>query len=157
MTYAPKLVLQLPVSNLDLLEPFVDTCIRDGVVLIAIVGEGASKIDDLIDELVVGDGSDRSRFINTTFHPKETVAEVMEFARRWEERRSQSIELVKLCANNGHGRHYSITLSARASNAGETVTPIASAVLRLMTNSNLVGCSTGTSATLTPWNSLMIC
>jgi hypothetical protein len=69
MTFAPKLVLQLPISNPDLLEPFVEACIRDSVVLIAVVGEGASKIDDLIDELVVGDGSDRSRFITPPFMP----------------------------------------------------------------------------------------
>ena len=38
---------------------------------------------------------------------------------------------------------YSITLSARANNASGTVTPIALAVLRLITSSNLLGCSTG--------------
>jgi hypothetical protein len=48
----------------------------------------------------------------------------------------------------GSGHVYSITLSARANNAGGTVTPIALAVLRLITSSNLVGCSTGMSATL---------
>ena len=45
---------------------------------------------------------------------------------------------------------HSITLSARASNAGGTVTPSAVAVLRFITSSNLVGCSTGMSATLVP-------
>jgi hypothetical protein len=44
---------------------------------------------------------------------------------------------------------YSITSSACASNEGGTVNPSASAVLRLITNSNLVGCSTGRSAGLT--------
>jgi hypothetical protein len=38
---------------------------------------------------------------------------------------------------------YSITLSARASNAGRTVTPKALAVLRLITNSNVDGCFIG--------------
>jgi len=46
------------------------------------------------------------------------------------------------------GPRYSITLSARTNNASGTVTPIALAVLRLITSSNLVGCSTGMSATL---------
>jgi hypothetical protein len=54
--YAPKVVLQLPISNPDRLEPFVEACLRDGVDLIAIVGEGASKIDGLIDEIVVVTG-----------------------------------------------------------------------------------------------------
>ena len=46
--------------------------------------------------------------------------------------------------------HYSITSSARASSAGGMVSPSAFAVLRLMTSSNLVGCSTGKSAGLAP-------
>src|SRR6476619_2137789 len=45
---------------------------------------------------------------------------------------------------------YSITSSARASSVGGTVRPIALAVCRLMTNSNLVDCSTGKSVGLTP-------
>ena len=45
---------------------------------------------------------------------------------------------------------YSITSSARASKEGGTVRPSALAVLRLITNSNLVGCSTGRSEGLVP-------
>src|SRR5262249_4950101 len=41
--------------------------------------------------------------------------------------------------------HHSITLSARTTNVLGTSWPIAFAVLRLMTSSNLVGCSTGRS------------
>ena len=52
---------------------------------------------------------------------------------------------------------HSITLSARTNNASGTVTPIALAVFRLITSSNLVGCSTGMSATLLPRKSLTIC
>jgi hypothetical protein len=95
MTYAPKIVLQLPLSNPNLLGPFVEACLRDGVTLIAIVGEGGSKIENLIDKLIVGDGSDRNRFIVTTSHG-ETVEEVMEFARGWDEELGQPVELVKL-------------------------------------------------------------
>src|SRR5262249_37800765 len=41
---------------------------------------------------------------------------------------------------------HSITSSARASSVGGTSRPSALAVVRLMTRSNLVGCTTGTSA-----------
>jgi len=59
----------------------VDACVRDGVRLIAIVGDGSRKTEDLIDELIVGDGSDESRLsVATTSHPDETVEEVMAFA-----------------------------------------------------------------------------
>jgi len=47
-------------------------------------------------------------------------------------------------------RLYSITSSARASNAGGTLSPRALAVLRLMAISNLVGCVTGKSAGFSP-------
>src|SRR5262249_32737270 len=46
---------------------------------------------------------------------------------------------------------HSITSSARAMNASEIASPIALAVLRLTTSSNLVGCSTGKSAVLAPF------
>src|SRR5262249_46041153 len=45
---------------------------------------------------------------------------------------------------------HSITSSASASSVGGTVRPSARAVLRLITNSNLVGCWTGRSAGLAP-------
>src|SRR5262249_34363460 len=48
-----------------------------------------------------------------------------------------------------HARHW-ITRSARCSNDGETVMPRALAVLRLITKSMRVGCSTGRSAGLAP-------
>src|SRR3954465_4403462 len=45
---------------------------------------------------------------------------------------------------------HSMTSSARASSKGGTSSPSALAVFRLITNSNLVGCSTGSSAGLAP-------
>ena len=96
LTFAPKIVLQLPVSNPDLVEPFVEACLRDGLDLIAIVGVGASKMDDLIDEIVVGDGSDESPLINTSFHASETIDEGLEFARNWKKDLGQPVQLVKL-------------------------------------------------------------
>jgi hypothetical protein len=56
-----------------------------------------------------------------------------------EERPAQLVE---------HG--YWMTWSARPSSDGGIVSPSAFAVLRLMTNSNFVGCSTGRSARLAP-------
>ena len=47
-----------------------------------------------------------------------------------------------------------ITLSALAKTLGEIVNPICFAVLRLITSSNLVGCSTGRSAGLAPFRIL---
>jgi hypothetical protein len=66
MTYAPKIVLQLPLPNRDLVGPFVKVCLCDGVILTAIVGEDVSKMDDFIDELVVGDGGRTEAASSTT-------------------------------------------------------------------------------------------
>src|ERR1035437_1028390 len=55
-----------------------------------------------------------------------------------------------LCAKSRHRAAYSITSSARASSIGGTARPIALAVLRLITSSNLVGCSTGRSLGFAP-------
>src|SRR4029453_11935717 len=49
---------------------------------------------------------------------------------------------------------YWITLSAWKRRVGGIVRPRACAVLRLITSSNLVGCSTGRSAGLAPFRSL---
>src|SRR5258707_10508701 len=48
-----------------------------------------------------------------------------------------------ISVNTGSGLYYSITSSARASSDGGTSRPSAFAALRLMTSSNLGGCSTG--------------
>src|SRR5262249_18342350 len=50
----------------------------------------------------------------------------------------------------GHPPHHSITSSASESRLSEILMPSASAVLRLITVSNLVGCSTGRSAGFAP-------
>jgi len=51
---------------------------------------------------------------------------------------------------------YSITSSARERRSSETFRPRALAVLRLITNSNLVGCKTGSSAGFAPFRTLPV-
>src|SRR6516164_6797800 len=78
------------------------------------------------------------------------------------EHRDATHSLARLCARR-HRPHrraaeqrderaalHSITSSARASSVGGTSTPSARAVGRLMTNSNLLDCTTGRSAGLAP-------
>ena len=83
MTYVEKIILLLPISDADILPEFVEDCLHDGVGLIAISGKDSSKFDDWIDELVVGDGSDPSRFIVTSFHEDESMENVVDFVRSW--------------------------------------------------------------------------
>ena len=58
----------------------VEDFVQDGVVFVGVVGKNCSKVEDIIDELVVGDGS-RDYDLLTSSHPNATVDDVVEFAR----------------------------------------------------------------------------
>lgn len=83
MTTEPKIVLVLPLSDMALLPAFIEKCLADNVSLIAVVGVGCAQIEDEIDGLIVGDGSDDTRFITTSSHPDEPLDEVVDFATMW--------------------------------------------------------------------------
>ena len=96
MKLARKIILHSPVSNERLLEPFVEQCLRDEVSLIAIVGFGCARLEDMIDEIVVGDGSDPERFVCTTSHPHEPLDEVVNMVECWELDRCDPYQEVRL-------------------------------------------------------------
>src|SRR5262249_11686666 len=86
----------------------------------------------------------------------ETRAEITDHRRRllrprrqWPRRRRAAEQRDELAAL--HLRDHSITSSARASSVGGTVRPSARAVIRFMTKSNLIDCTTGRSAGLVPF------
>ena len=93
MPYAAKIVLHAPDPHARALEEFVEDCIRDKVALVCIVGEQCRLVEEIIDELVVGDGSDKTRFITTTSHPDEPLAEVIAFANAWSQAEGESQEV----------------------------------------------------------------
>ena len=62
------------------LENVVEEFIQQGVQFIAVVGRDCARVEDLIDEIVVGDGRS-DRFILTSSHADETVADAIAFAR----------------------------------------------------------------------------
>jgi hypothetical protein len=53
--------------------------IKEGMVFLGVVGVDAAKLEDIADDVAVGDGSD-PYFLLTTSHPGETLAEAVEFA-----------------------------------------------------------------------------
>lgn len=81
MSYAAKVVLHCPTGYHFTLDDLVEQFISDGVKFVGVVGHDCQRVEDIIDELVVGDGDDPSRFILTSSHPDETVGDVVEFAR----------------------------------------------------------------------------
>ena len=81
MGYARKIVLHCPGGYTPAIDPLVEKFIADGVEFIAVVGTDCSRVEDIIDELVVGDTSDDGRFILTSSHPGESLASAIDFAR----------------------------------------------------------------------------
>ena len=80
MNSPPNVLLHSPVSDVEALGQAVEAWLRDGVTLVAVWGPDCERTHDLIDEMVVDDGSDPSRFLMTSWHADETLAEAREFA-----------------------------------------------------------------------------
>ncbi len=64
--------------------------------LVAVVGQDCARIEDIVDELVVGDGSDTRPFILTSSHPDETLEDVVDFARILPDDYAGDVEVVVL-------------------------------------------------------------
>lgn len=62
------------------MDALIERFIRDGVKFVGVVGGDCEKIEDIIDEMVVGDGS-KENFILTSSHPGESLEEAIKFAR----------------------------------------------------------------------------
>jgi len=94
VTFSKRIVLSCPhgyVSSLDLL---VEDFLRDGVDLVAVVGKDHTKVKDIIEELIVGDGSNPSRFVNTTSH--DSLKNAFESAESWTTDVLDELQLVEL-------------------------------------------------------------
>ena len=96
MSYQPRIVLQVPVRLSASLKSFVEACLSDGVELIAVIGAGCEDVHDLIDDIIVGGGSDDSRFIATTWHPGESLDQVVEFAGAYRSEDPSGVEVISL-------------------------------------------------------------
>lgn len=96
MPLARKIILHSPVSDEKLLEDFVEKCLRDQVSLIAVVGPGCAILEDAIDWIVIGDGSDPDRIVCTTSHPDEPFDDVVNMVECWEFDRADPYQEVRL-------------------------------------------------------------
>ena len=79
MPHPKKIVLHSRSGYEQRLNSLVEEFIRDGVIFVGVVGVDCEKVEDIIDEIVVGNG-DRDCFILTSSHPDESVEEVVCFA-----------------------------------------------------------------------------
>jgi hypothetical protein len=80
MPHSKRIVIHCHQGYDPRLDRLVEDFIRDGVRFVAVVGVDCARVEDIIDELVVGDGT-RDYDLLTSSHPGETVAEVVAFAK----------------------------------------------------------------------------
>lgn len=95
MSYPLKVILNCRSGPDEALAQFVEKCLSDGVRLVAVMGDRCQEIEDIIDELVAGDGSDESRFLLTSAHPGESVEDVLKFAASFTADYGDQIEIVE--------------------------------------------------------------
>ena len=96
MSLARKIILHVPISDETLLDAFVEQCLNDGVSLVAVVGPGCAGVEDIIDDIVVGDGNDEARFLCTSSHPDEPFEDVLNMVETWEFERGDPVEQIRL-------------------------------------------------------------
>ncbi len=78
------------------LDSLVEDFIRDGVIFVGVVGQDCSRVEDIIDELVAGNG-ERDYELLTSSHPNESVEEAVRFARSLTlELQGEEVQVVEL-------------------------------------------------------------
>ena len=94
MVYAKRIVLNCPSGYKPELDALVEEFLRDGVDLVAVAGKDRAKVEDIIDELIVGHGTDPSRFLVTTSH--DSFEDAVEFANSWTAESPGNVQVVDL-------------------------------------------------------------
>lgn len=64
------------------LDGLVAAWIQEGVKYVGVLGVDASKIEDIIDELCVGDGSNPYPMLTASHAPQETIDDAMSLAKQ---------------------------------------------------------------------------
>jgi hypothetical protein len=93
MSYAKKIVLHTPNGYDVALDHLVEKFMEDRVIFVGVVGHECSKIEEIIDEICVGNGSNPYDML-TSSHPNESVNEAVDFARSLTGNFSGEVEIV---------------------------------------------------------------
>lgn len=74
---AKKIVLHCPQGNRIELDSLVKSWVTEGVTYVGVVGLDASKVEDIIDELCVGDGSNPYQMLTASHRADETLEDAV--------------------------------------------------------------------------------
>ena len=94
MARGRKVVLHCPRGCTGPLDAMIGGLIRDGVTFVGVVGQDCQRIEDMIDDIVIGGGS--GRFILTSSHPGESLDEAVAFARLLSGDYADGVEIIEL-------------------------------------------------------------
>jgi hypothetical protein len=92
---ARKIVLHCPRGYQPRLDSLVAEWMHEGVVFVGAVGKDCAKVEEIIDEICVGDGSNMN-FMLTSSHPGESLADAIEFAESLKGEHAGAVEVVEL-------------------------------------------------------------
>jgi hypothetical protein len=95
MKLQSKVILHCTGRDRSRLDDLVKRFVRDGVKFVGVVGVDCPLVEDMVDELIVGDGSE-SYDLLTSSHPQETVEQAVEFARSLSGDYSGEVQVVEL-------------------------------------------------------------
>jgi len=70
--------------------------IQRKIELFCAVGKDCEKWEEAMDWLCIGDNGEEIGFVTTTSHPNEPLEEVKAFAKEWNTRGSNEIEIIKI-------------------------------------------------------------
>ena len=96
MAYAQKLVLHCRNGYEFRLDAMVEEFIKDGVKFVGVVGKDCSKVEDIIDQLVIGDDGTRDYDLLTSSHEGKSVEEAVEFAKSLTGEFAGEVQVVEL-------------------------------------------------------------
>jgi hypothetical protein len=96
MSYGRKIVLYCPNGYEPQLDAMVENFLNDGVIFVGVVGKDCSRVENIVDELIVGDGSNEDRSILTSFHEGESLEEAVQFAESLTGEYAGEVQVVKL-------------------------------------------------------------
>lgn len=95
MEFTKKIVIHSIKGYRPELDVLINQLIANGVLFIGVVGEDASRIEDVIDELCVGDGTGKPYEMLTSSHEGESVEEAVNFANQLTGKFSGNTKLIK--------------------------------------------------------------
>ena len=79
MPHLKKIVLHCRNGYAQRINSLVEEFIQDGVIYVGIVGVDCARVEEIVDELVVGLG-DRNYDLLTSSHPNKSVEDAVRFA-----------------------------------------------------------------------------